>query len=74
MGMVFICIAILKHWAGFNALNKFLAVGIVINLLLSPAIRPQWVIFKYLKERERDRDYFAMDAYCMLMLLAMLFT
>src|ERR1051326_3367162 len=70
---IWIGFGILEHWTGFRAANKFLAIGIFVNLLLSPAIRPQWAVFKYLKERERDPDYVAMDAYLSLMLVGILF-
>lgn len=71
--MVWICFAIVEHWKGFGAGNKFVAVGLVANLILSPAIRPKWAVFKYLQQRELDQDYVAMDAYLSLMLVGILF-
>jgi len=67
-----ILIAISDHWSTFDPSKKVVAVALLINLFLSPAIRPKWSIFKYLEKNENDPDYLVMDGYTYVFLVAML--
>ena len=69
-----ILMAISKHWGTFEPSKKIMAVVVLINLLLSPPIRPKWSIFKYLEENESDLDYLVLNGYTSIFLVAMLFT
>jgi hypothetical protein len=64
--------AISKHWSTFDPSKKFVAVALLINLFLSPPIRPRWSIFKYLEENESDPNYLVMNGYTYVFLIAML--
>ncbi|HEY4676978.1 MAG TPA: hypothetical protein VIJ01_07445 [Candidatus Angelobacter sp.] len=69
-----ILVAISKHWSTFDPSKKIMAVVVLINLLLSPPIRPRWAIFKYLEENESDPDYLVLNGCTSIFLVAMLFT
>lgn len=64
--------AISKHWSTFDPPQKFAALALLINLFLSPPIRPRWSIFKYLEENESDPDYLVLNGYTYVFLVAML--
>ena len=65
--------AILNRWSTFDPPKKLTAVVLLINLLMSPPIRPRWSIFKYLNENESDPDYLVLNGYTSIFLVAMLF-
>jgi hypothetical protein len=69
---IWILIAISERWSTFDWPKKFVALALLINLFLSPTIRPRWSIFKHLEKNESDPDYLVMDGYTYVFLVAML--
>jgi hypothetical protein len=61
-------LTVLEHWKAFGWLNRFIAVVLLFNLLLAPALRPRLKIFKYLEKNENDRDSLITDGYLYLLL------
>lgn len=72
LATLLILIAISEHWRTFDWSKKIVAVALLINLFLSPSIRPRWSIFTRLEKNESDPDYLVMDGYVYIFLAAML--
>lgn len=61
-------LTVLGHWKAFGWLNRFIAVALLFNLLLAPALRPRLKIFKYLEKNENDHDSLITNGYMYLLL------